>query len=80
MPSVGDLEDLEDFELAVEAEEIEEDRVLVGAIVSFFEAVCKFKLYLGALVERDGLGKEGFKDLKRGTSISISSPGGTIPT
>jgi hypothetical protein len=42
-------EDLEDFELDVEAEEIEEDRVLVGAIVSFFEAVCRWKLYREAL-------------------------------
>jgi hypothetical protein len=41
-------EDLEDLELDVEAEEIEEERVLVGAIVSCFEAVCRWKPYLEA--------------------------------
>jgi len=38
----------EDFELDVEAEEIEDDLVLVGAIVSFFEAGYELKLDLGA--------------------------------
>lgn len=52
-----------DFELEVDAEEIEEDLVLVGAIVSFFEAGCECCSRDLELVEGRRIGKDGSKEI-----------------
>ncbi len=83
MPSGVDFE--LDFELDVEVDEIEDDLVLVGAIVSFFflGSCVDFKAVSWNSVKKEEWGKRSAKNSEGDKYIYLSlSPaqGGTIPT